>query len=154
MKDRTFPDSFWQAPNRPNQNIKNSQNLNRGQLLETRTGRIKITSPPDTNLLFSLFKILEQEQQQVCNSNIAAGGHNKNVFENSTTTTSSGHSSGTTDENTNEFSSDEKDDDTDELDDILDDPYLSTKQELNIIGSTMEISKNYSDILSNLVVNL
>lgn len=155
MKERTFPASFWRAPNRPNQNIKNSHNINRGQLLETRTGRIKITSPPDTNLLFSLFKILQVDRTSMSSSDNEK--LNKNVLsENCSTTLSSGHhSTTTTDENTNEYSSDDKnDDDNDILDDVLDDPYLSTKQEYNSIGNTIEVSKSYSDILSSLVVNL
>lgn len=144
MKERSFPASFWRPPNRPNQNINSTQSC-KGQLLETRTGRIKITSPPDTNLLFSLFKILEQEHQlnRSKRSNIGL-----KVTEPIATSQLNDDDS----TNVGDFSSDEKEDA--DMGGVLDDPYMSTKQELSQLGATLEISKNYSDILSDLVVNL
>lgn len=63
MKDRHFPASFWLQPNRPSANVRQplAPGARRGELLETRTHAIRIPTPPDTNLLFSLFKILEHQ---------------------------------------------------------------------------------------------
>lgn len=63
MRDRRFPNSFWVQPQRPSCNVHETLPLHaRGTLLETRTTAIRIPTPPDTNLLFSLFKILEHRQ--------------------------------------------------------------------------------------------
>lgn len=145
MKERSFPASFWRPPNRPNPNM-NSPQMSNGQLLETRTGRIKITSPPDTNLLFSLFKILDHEHQL---------NRSKRSNVRLKVTEPEAVAQPNDDDNTSDgdFSSDDKEDVN--LAGVLDDPYMSTKQELNLqLGATLEISKNYSDILSDLVVNL
>lgn len=61
MKDRQLPDSFWQQPQRPSANIRcEVAATQRDVLFDTRTMYIRIPTPPDTNLLFSLFKILDQ----------------------------------------------------------------------------------------------
>lgn len=61
MKDRNLPASFWQQPDRPSSNIhREISESQRDVLFETRTMFIRIPTPPDTNLLFSLFKILDQ----------------------------------------------------------------------------------------------
>lgn len=60
MKDRQLPASFWQQPRRPNANIRLRIGPHQQDVLfETRTALIRIPTPPDTNLLFSLFKILD-----------------------------------------------------------------------------------------------
>lgn len=63
MRDRIFPASFWIQPHRPNRKLLAPGA--RGELLETRTTAISIPTPPDTNLLFSLFKILKQNRLTV-----------------------------------------------------------------------------------------
>lgn len=72
MKDRHFPASFWLQPNRPSANVRQPlpPGARRGELLETRTHAIRIPTPPDTNLLFSLFKIHEL---QLVRSSTATG---------------------------------------------------------------------------------
>lgn len=174
MKDRCLPDSFWHQPNRPplySDNI--TRPMGKNELFETRTGLIKITAPPDTNLLFSLFKILELPKQQLQMKD-AADIEKSNRLELPTITNNNNddgelqQQQQMPEENNNNVSSscnreiiDDKDDfDDDEQEDtnILDDPYLSIKQELRIIKKTHSTQNrtntNYSDILTDLVVNL
>lgn len=160
MKERLLPDSFWLPPNRPNNNIRKPAPSN--ELFETRTGLITITSPPDTNLLFSLFKILEQSKQHKTPECLANRLILKKSKERQPTEIRSKHFETTTD------SSEEGVEDEDLMVEqqqqhhqqqkqlkIMDDPYLSLKQEHTVMGTKMlKLNENYSDLLSDLVVNL
>lgn len=73
MKNRDLPASFWQQPQRPSSNIRCEVSESHKDLLfETRTMFIRIPTPPDTNLLFSLFKILDQTSTIRHNHHITA----------------------------------------------------------------------------------
>lgn len=158
MKERILPDSFWLPPNRPTNNIRKPAPSN--ELFETRTGLITITSPPDTNLLFSLFKILEQSKQHKappeCLTNRLVSKRSKEIlpsdviskhFETATDSTEEG----VDDE---DLMVEEQQHQQKQLK-IMDDPYLSLKQEHTVMGKKiLKLNENYSDLLSDLVVNL
>lgn len=158
MKERILPDSFWLPPNRPTNNIRKPAPSN--ELFETRTGLITITSPPDTNLLFSLFKILEQSKQHKNPECLTNRLILKSTKETQPPDGKSKHFETTTD------STEEGVDDEDLMAEqqhhhqqkqlkIMDDPYLSLKQEHMVMGKKMlKLNENYSDLLSDLVVNL
>ncbi len=132
MKQRQFPKSFWQQPNRPNKNVYEDVELDKDEIFHTRTGHIKITSAPDTNLLFSLFKILKQDSErkvESCQSAVI------NVTEN-------------TKKNITE------DEDAYKELTCLDDPYMSPEEDCRGLKKSLKSSKNYSELLSDLVVNL
>lgn len=136
MKCRKFPKSFWQQPNRPiNKNVSDEDIVDGREILHTRTGHIKITSAPDTNLLFSLFKILKQDNERIVESNIDRESTVTNNFEN----------------NKNTINEDEES--CKELK-CLDDPYMSPKEDCRGLKKSLKSSKNYSELLSDLVVNL
>lgn len=129
MKHRNFPKSFWQQPNRPNKNVEENA-VDRNEILHTRTGHIKITSAPDTNLLFSLFKILKQDNDR---SDVESSVTN-NI-----------------DNNKNRTNEDEES--FKELT-CSNDPYISPKEDCRGLKKSLKSSKNYSELLSDLVVNL
>ncbi|KAJ6637610.1 hypothetical protein Bhyg_10341, partial [Pseudolycoriella hygida] len=131
MKCRKFPKSFWQQPNRPNQNIYHSI-VDKNEIQHTRTGHIKITSAPDTNLLFSLFKILKDDRDVGLNDGETAGNNSidsdkKIAIED--------------EENFKELT-------------CLDDPLISPKEDCRGLKKSLKSSKNYSELLSDLVINL
>lgn len=138
MKQRTLPESFW-IPPELNDNIIFSTSLCSPVREEPRVDNITITSPPDTHLLFSLFKILEQDPPERSESVVKR------------TPNESGRS----------IEIPKNEDQTNEAIATCDspivfengtDPYLcSTKQ--NVAAKT-EVKFNYSDMLSDLVVNL
>lgn len=128
MKCRQFPKSFWQQPNRPNKYV-HEDIVDKREILRTRTGQIKITSAPDTNLLFSLFKILQHDNQRIAESTVT------NNIEN----------------NKNTINEDEES--FKELT-CSDDPYMSPKEDCRGLKKSLKSSKNYSELLSDLVVNL
>lgn len=123
MKSRKFPKSFWQPPNRPNPNVYENK-LDKNEILDTRTGHIKITSAPDTNLLFSLFKHLKQNSESTEKSIVEVD--KKIVTED--------------EESFKELT-------------CSDDPYMS-KEDCRGLKKSLKSSKNYSELLSDLVVNL
>lgn len=135
MKCRQFPKSFWQQPNRPNKNI-NEEIVDKDEILQTRTGHIKITSAPDTNLLFSLFKILKEDNRRVIEPNI---------LEPSTTSKI---------ENKNKDKDLAEDEENLRKLTCLDDPYMAPKEDCRGLKKSLRSSKNYSELLSDLVVNL
>lgn len=160
MKDRLLPKSFWEPPSRPTNNIHRAVDPSESELFETRTGLIKITAPPDTNLLFSLFKILEQT--------VAAHHHNNNHHHRSKSianhTINYSHSEPKEKEITKRmktihiFSKEvllHKQSVEDDLlaEQLLDDPYLSIEQD-QLHNKSIKSNGNYSDLLSDLVVNL
>jgi len=132
MKCRQFPKSFWQQPNRPNRNV-NDEIVNKNEILQTRTGHIKITSAPDTNLLFSLFKILKEDNRRIIEPTILESttngidNKNKDMAED--------------EENLRELT-------------CLDDPYMAPKEDCRGLKKSLRSSKNYSELLCDLVVNL
>lgn len=76
MKERDLPASFWQQPQRPSSNIRlELPATQRDVLFDTRTMFIRIPTPPDTNLLFSLFKILDQSM--TTRNHIASSKHSE-----------------------------------------------------------------------------
>lgn len=133
MKYRKFPKSFWQQPNRPNKNVCKDI-LDKNEIFHTRTGHIKITSAPDTNLLFSLFKILKQDSGPIVKLNGCESSVKKNVENNKKTVTED-------EDRFNELS-------------CTDDPYMSPKEDCRGLKKSLKSSKNYSELLSDLVVNL
>lgn len=151
MKERMLPASFWlPPPSRPNNNVHKS--LAQNELFETRTSLIQITSPPDTNLLFSLFKILEQTNGR------------KHVKEGVPVGKLIAKNASKLNEHVHRVADDEvNDDDVEESGlieeqpqlHILDDPYLCIKPEHIVINKKlMKSNESYSDLLSDLVVNL
>lgn len=131
MKCRKFPKSFWQQPNRPNNMNISKSIVDENETLHTRTGHIQITSTPDTNLLFSLFEILKHDKEYP--------GHELTVK----------NSGG----NNRDASADE--DNLNELTSFGDDPYmLSAEEDCRGLKKSIRSSKNYSELLSDLVVNL
>lgn len=133
MKNRQFPKSFWQQPNRPNKNI-NKEIVDKDEILQTRTGDIKITSAPDTNLLFSLFKILKEDIQRVVEPNIWESATANNIDSKNKDMTED-------EENLRELT-------------CMDDPYMAPKEDCRGLKKSLRSSKNYSELLSDLVVNL
>lgn len=137
MKQRTLPESFWIPPETADKS--HMENPVEADVM-TNVGNIRITSPPDTNLLFSLFKILESNQQDNENA-IYDGGPPFSVD----------------DEQTSISKARKRNQDDLNYDDVAlfatnDDPYLN-RTETNVITQT-EIKSNYSDLLSDLVVQL
>lgn len=128
MKYRKFPKSFWQQPNRPNKNL-NECIVDKNEILNTRTGQIKITSAPDTNLLFSLFKILKQDSEHVGTQigEFFVGNKTETIIE---------------------------DEDSSKVLKLLDDPLMSPEEDCRGLKKSLKSSKNYSELLSDLVVNL
>lgn len=133
MKYRKFPQSFWQQPNRPNKNLF-ERIVDKNEILNTRTGHIRITSTPDTNLLFSLFEILKQDNEETVESSIGESTVKNNNIENSKETA-------TDEDNFNGLTR-------------LDDPYMSPEEDCRGLKKSLKSSKNYSELLSDLVVNL
>lgn len=133
MKCRQFPKSFWQQPNRPNKNV-HEDIVDTRELLHTRTGHIKITSAPDTNLLFSLFKILKQDNDRIVEPCIWESAVTNNIENNKNTINED-------EESFKELT-------------CLDDPYMSPKEDCRGLKKSLKSSKNYSELLSDLVVNL
>lgn len=134
MKQRTLPDSFWIPP-------ETAERTPTVDAIDTddatpNVSNIRITSPPDTNLLFSLFKILKSQRptndEDDTLSHIAddqaADEHNFN--EDIDVTYDDG-----------------------ELLESDEDPYLYNT-DTNVIVTKPEIKSNYSDLLSDLVVQL
>lgn len=153
MKNRLFPPSFWRQPNRPLENLSNPLPWNENEKFETRTGRIKITAPPDTNLLFSLFKILEPaDQTSIADDKDGNKDNNKTITRIEKPIVGS-DSDG--DENTSEEYTD-----LSVIDD--DDPYIVIGKNTKSVPNRNEqkgsivigLQKNYSDILTDLVINL
>lgn len=148
MKQRTLPQSFWIPPE-----ITESSMFNPGindsvvpiGPAETRVENIKITSPPDTHLLFSLFKILKQEHRNNQSDNLTM----KTTCSNHT---DDGNSNMSIKQNNHQTFDDDATYDSSELFEKADDPYLY-KTEANVI-SQAEFTSNYSDLLSDLVVKL
>lgn len=133
MKHRKFPKSFWQQPNRPNKSLDECI-VDRNEILSTRTGQIKITSAPDTNLLFSLFKILKQD-----NNHVEA---------------QIGESSVDSHSRESKMKTIVEDDDSFKVLKLLDDPLMSPDEDCRGLKKSLKSTKNYSELLSDLVVNL
>lgn len=149
MKQRTLPQSFWIPPE-----ITESSMFNPGirdaiipiESEDTKMGNIRITSPPDTHLLFSLFKILEEEHKNIQSDDVtnrtpsleSTDNANRNV-----STKQKIHQCIDDDDATYDGS---------ECFENTDDPYLY-KTEGNASSKT-EFTSNYSDLLSDLVVKL
>lgn len=137
MKYRKFPQSFWQQPNRPNKHVYEDV-VEKNEIFQTRTGHIKITSAPDTNLLFSLFKNVKQNSEPIVSSSVGESTSAANNIEN------------------NKKAVTEDDDQFKELS-CLSDPYMSptsSKEDCRGLKKSLKSSKNYSELLSDLVVNL
>lgn len=133
MKYRKFPKSFWQQPNRPNKNLEECI-VDRNEILNTSTGQIKITSAPDTNLLFSLFKILKHQDNEHAEAKI--GESSVGIHRESRTKTIA------------------EDEDSFKVLKLLDDPLMSPEEDCRGLKKSLKSSKNYSELLSDLVVNL
>lgn len=138
MKQRILPESFW-IPPELNDNIIFSSALDSPVREEPRVDNIIITSPPDTHLLFSLFKILEQNQpEQAEPAAKCAPSESGRSIEEQTNVVRANEMVATYD--------------SPGVFDGRTDPYLcSTKQH---VAAKTEVKFNYSDMLSDLVVNL
>lgn len=128
MKERTLPESFWTPPDCAD-NVLFSSIMDNFPREEPRTDNIQITSPPDTHLLFSLFKIVDM-QTELLNRDSKNGVCSK-------------EKSGT-DEDVNCDQSD--------IFETNDDPYLFNSSQS--LTTRTENKSSYSDLLSDLVVKL
>lgn len=188
MKERELPSSFWQPPTTAERStMENCFKSDANDPFETRTDRISITSPPDTNLLFSLFKILEQSRLKPQSKNSLTAiepppsseihyQRHHNQHKTSSTSDRMRHHQ----EESTSYSASKQDEtvnmhdveDVDEKEPLNssqpllkimedDDPYLSLKHDPHNSAASSVLfmprrtnESSYSDLLSDLVVNL
>lgn len=169
MKQRLFPKSFWQQPNllynATNTNKSNSkntiidqfQNKKNEPVFKTRTTDILITSPPDTQMLFSLFRILDNIDSS---NTIVIDNNNNNI---STQPLNDKKDEDYIISTNNIINDDDRNEDKHKTV-ILDDPYLSqllakNRHASEFVGvnkkfNKKECKKTKSEILSELVLQL
>lgn len=153
MKERELPPSFWQPPTRIERSFDDiCKSKSHEDVFETRTDRISITSPPDTNLLFSLFKILEQSRMK---QHFMPKISIENVHPSATSSMIIDEKPICSDRQMETDHVDDVDEDVKEQKIIDDDPYLSLKHEHSTaVLYKRKTNESYSDLLSDLVVNL